>query len=131
MPTPAAAPPSVMVFSCGTTARHHCEGQRRVDQRFERDQPFGIDPAARGVDGQHVVERTQVEAPLDASRAVTKQIGRLFGQTERRACRLPAKPRQQRVAPLRMIRCRMLHSWPGAPLKRRRGVLGSSGSCRA
>ena len=47
MPTPATAPPSVMVFSCGTTAGITPCSRQASRQRLVRDHAFGIDPTRR------------------------------------------------------------------------------------
>ena len=69
MPTPATAPPSVMVFSCGTTAgMTPCARQRAVEV-LVRDHAFGLDRALRSTASTWLNPRTSSRRRARRSRS--------------------------------------------------------------
>ena len=80
MPTPATAPPRVMVFSCGTTAGITPRARQARGQRLVGDHALGIDPARRRIDREHLAEIAHVQAPARRAGAVAKEVRRFLGE---------------------------------------------------
>ncbi len=73
MPTPAMAPPMVMLLSWWTT--QGAVRQSRVGQRRVGGHAFHLDPALAGVHGQHFVEIPDVEPLFVVAFTVPEQVG--------------------------------------------------------
>ncbi len=127
MPTPATAPPSVIDFSCGTTAGIAPCASVASASADVGDHAFGLDDAGGGVDPDHVVEVTR-----GRSAAAVSARGRGRGSTS--ASRKPtprrrrARRRRGEVGARRRARLRRRSVGHSRPPAGGTGTSGSSGS---
>ena len=91
MPSPATAPPSVIVFSCGTTSGISPCGEGRVDEPLVGHHALHVGGPGVRVDREHVVERAHVQPPGGrAAGREPEQVGGPLVQPH------DARPRQRR-----------------------------------
>jgi len=79
MPTPAAAPPRVIDFSCGTTQGiTRARAWRPPDRR--RSSCLGRDARSRDVDFHHLVEAREIDARARLPLAVAEEVRRALAR---------------------------------------------------